>query len=144
MIDNWFLGFFEADGCFTYQCNRPSMEIAQAGPGPGRIASILFGGNLNYVVPKSKHGANGYIVPPRWTWQARNKNDLLNAVWFFDQHPLIGPKKEEYEIWRKMVLRYVTHGQRDKKLVELCDHLSATRNSKQKNFAKKGGPHETH
>ena len=147
MLENWFLGFFEADGTLTHQRGSPGWRVPSAGitqsdPRIGRIASILIGGRSNYVVPKLKYKESGYgkysggKILPRWNWQARNKDDLLSALWFFDQHPLIGPKKKEYKIWRKMVLRYIERTGRDPVFLDLCDELSATRKSKQKNFRK--------
>ena len=109
MIDNWFLGFFEADGCFTYDKARgcvPVMQITQKDdmrcvPPANRLVSILFAGNTNRICPKTIQPGYTKVHDPRWQTAARSKDSLLNVVWFFDQYPLVSARKQrDYEIWR--------------------------------------------
>jgi len=129
-IEDWFSGFFEADGYFSYSTNRrkmsrfPVVGITQLNNHPARIASILIGGKTHYVIPKSKYSGRELMYAPRYKWEARDKQSLLNALWYFDQCPLIGPKAEDYVIWRKIVMRYVEHGWKDNIFWGLCDELS--------------------
>jgi len=144
MIDNWFLGFFEADGCFTYDRSgycRPVMQILQQDdmgcvPPANRLVSILFAGDTALVKPKTlRHNNSEY--EPRWKSAARRKDSLLRAVWFFDQHPLMSARKQrDYEIWRKMALCYIAHGASGKEqLLALADELSSDGRTKNKGVA---------
>ena len=135
-LSSWFLGFFEADGCFSYTTNgargiTPFLYVGQQADmdymPPGiRLVSILLGGNTNRVQPKSEY--RGYETKYKLQWKAwgRSKDILLETVWFFDQHPLISARKQrDYEIWRKMALLYITNGRSNAQLPALAAKLSS-------------------
>ena len=139
-IEDWFLGFFEADGCFTYDRQYGAYPIAYVGqqddmgcvPPGVRLGAILFGGTTNRTVGKTLN-AVGTRYKPCWKSFARSKDSLLNAVWFFDQHPPISIRKQrDYSIWREMVLHYIVHGRGDEKLNSLADDLSSDGRTKNK------------
>jgi len=141
MIEDWFLGFFEADGCFTYSRQggiKPMLYIGQQDDmgcvPPGiRLVPILFGGTTNKVRTKSIR--KGYPTPyePQWRAGCRSKDALLEAVWFFDQHPLISARKQrDYRTWLKMALCYITNGRSDRQLPILATELSSDGRTKNK------------
>lgn len=137
-LNSWFLGFFEADGCFTY-CKQggitPTLYIGQqddmGSVPPGiRMTTYLFRrGYINNVQPKAtRYIRKGLRTDYKRQWKAwcRSKDALLDVLWFFDQHPLISARKQrDYRTWRKMALCYITNGCHDEQLPALAAELSS-------------------
>ena len=131
-LDSWFLGFYEADGCFTYNKGScPILSMDQQDdmgcmPPATRLMSILIGGTTNQIQTKAKRKDYDTKYKPTWKAFARSKDALLNAVWFFDQNQLISVRKQrDYNIWRQMALLYIMNGRSADQLPYLAAELSS-------------------
>ena len=124
-LEPWYVtGLLEAAGTFTFARSHRQIVVlfaislpAEARPLAESLRSFL--------------GGAGRIFEPesRCYYRINRATELLRMVEHLDRHPLRGPKRRVYAVWREMaVLRAAHHGSAPpKELVRLVDRLKRRR-----------------
>jgi|GEM_PF-5858166 len=113
----WFVGFVEADGCFSSRNDRkwvtprfqlalraddyPLLLMMQEQLGIGRLGKSW---RTHYRV--DTEGRVYTTTTPMARWDVRSKLELLALVEIFDANPLLSRKAEDYRVWRELVMEY--------------------------------------
>jgi Cytochrome C and Quinol oxidase polypeptide I/LAGLIDADG endonuclease len=96
----WLAGFSEAEGTFPTReesSGRPSFGLSQNNePHLLRAAALMFGSDIEVHVPKKSLR--------NWRIEFSNEQDLFNIVTFFNKHPLMGNKLDQYIDFRGAVM----------------------------------------
>ena len=128
---SYLTGLLEVAGSFNFNRGRNQWNVV--------FAVALGGENRELLERMRSYFDGGRIYPPaggsrvtRCSYRVTRPAELLRVVEHFERHPLIGVRKNEFAIWREMVLlRAASIGQaQPEQMEELAKRLSEQRISR--------------
>lgn len=110
---DWFSGYFDGEGCFViyYRIRknnqierRLGLQIACRLDDLNTLEHIQT--NLGGKITFRDHQNNKHIGNPSCLWRIQNINELMEMIIpLFESSRLFTKKKEEYKIWKSLVIR---------------------------------------
>jgi hypothetical protein len=113
VLDPWYVtGFVDGEGSFTFSRNGRSLALYFAIKLTYRDLPVLrslhsfFGGvgKIYLVRPPHTPGPKSGMTKTAYYYRITKIADLAVVVEHFDKYPLVGLKRESYQIWKRMYL----------------------------------------